>query len=246
MPATRRASGCSAPREPPGSAAILAASFVNLERGRLTRVAVLISGRGSNLLALIESIERGEVPAEIVLVVSNRAEAGGLAHARARAIPTLTADRSRYPKRVDRHQRILAALLAADVDLVVCAGFDEILRPEVVAELRGRMLNVHPSLLPAFGQTLHAQAEALAYGVKVTGCTVHIVTDDLDAGPILVQRPVPVLEDDTVESLSARIVAEEHKALPDAVRLFAEGRLIVEGQRVRILPRSQGSAAERR
>ena len=87
------------------------------------------------------------------------------------------------------------------------------------------MLNVHPSLLPAFGQTLHAQAEALAYGVKVSGCTVHLVTDDLDAGPIVVQRAVPVLEDDTVESLSARIVAEEHKALPEAVRLFAEGRL---------------------
>lgn len=195
----------------------------------------MISGRGSNLLALIEAVERGEVPAEIALVVSNRAEAGGLDHARSRAIPTLTADRSRYPKRAERQQRILAALIAADVDLVVCAGFDEILRPEIVSELSGRMLNVHPSLLPAFGQTLHAQAEALAYGVKVTGCTVHIVTDDLDAGPIVVQRTVPVLEGDTVESLSARIVAEEHTALPEAVRLFAEGRLVVEGRRVRIV-----------
>src|SRR6185369_16920634 len=152
---------------------------------RRTRVAVLISGRGSNLLALIESIERGEIPAEITLVVSNRAEAGGLAHARARAIATLVADRGRYPKRVARQERIHAALLAADIDLVVCAGFDEILRPEIVASFSGRMLNVHPSLLPAFGQTLHAQAEALAYGVKVTGCTVHLVTDDLDAGPIV-------------------------------------------------------------
>ena len=131
--------------------------------------------------------------------------------------------------------------MAADVDLVVCAGFDEILRPEIVSELSGRMMNVHPSLLPAFGQTLHAQAEALAYGVKLTGCTVHIVTDDLDAGPIVVQRPVPVLEDDTVESLSARIVAEEHKALPEAVRLYAEGRLVVEGRRVRILPAAGSS-----
>ena len=198
------------------------------------RVAVLISGRGSNLLALIEAVERDEVPAEIALVVSNRAEAGGLDHARSRAIPTVTADRTRYPKRAERQQHILAALQAADVDLVVCAGFDEILRPEIVSELSGRMLNVHPSLLPAFGQTLHAQAEALAYGAKVTGCTVHIVTDDLDAGPIVVQRTVPVLEGDTVETLSARIVAEEHKALPEAVRLFAEGRLVVEGRRVRI------------
>jgi phosphoribosylglycinamide formyltransferase-1 len=200
---------------------------------------VLISGRGSNLLALIEAIERGEVPAEIVLVVSNRADAAGLAHARARAIATLTADRARYPKRADRQQQILAALLAADVDLVVCAGFDEILRPEIVSELSGRMMNVHPSLLPAFGQTLNAQAEALTYGVKVTGCTVHFVTDDLDAGPIVVQRAVPVLEDDTVESLSARIVAEEHKALPEAVRLYAEGRLTIEGRRARIAGRSQ-------
>ena len=208
-----------------------------VEGGQVTRarIAVLISGRGSNLLALLEAIERGQIPAEIVLVVSNRAEAAGLTHARSRAIPTLTADRARYPKRVDRQQRILSALVAADVDLVVCAGFDEILRPEIVAELSGRMMNVHPSLLPAFGQTLHAQVEALAYGVKVTGCTVHFVTDDLDAGPIVVQRTVPVLEDDTVESLSARIVAEEHIALPEAVRLFAEGRLVVEGRRVRIV-----------
>jgi phosphoribosylglycinamide formyltransferase-1 len=203
-------------------------------RASRARIAVLISGRGSNLLALVEAIERGEVPAEIALVVSNRAEAAGLAHARSRDIPTVIADRKEHPKRVERQQRILQALQAADVDLVVCAGFDEILRPEIVAALRGRMLNVHPSLLPAFGQTLHAQAEALAAGVKVTGCTVHFVTDDLDAGPIIVQRPVPVLADDTVESLSARIVAQEHKALPEAVRLFAEGRLTIEEGRVRI------------
>jgi phosphoribosylglycinamide formyltransferase 1 len=206
-----------------------------------SRVAVLISGRGSNLLALIEAIERGDVPAEIVLVVSNRAEASGLAHARSRDIPTTVSDRTEYPKRIDRQRRIHAALVDADPDLVVCAGLDEILRPEVVADFAGRMLNVHPSLLPAFGQTLHAQAEALAYGAKITGCTVHLVTDDLDAGPIVVQRTVPILEDDTEESLSARIVAEEHKALPEAVRLFAEGRLKLEGRRVHILPVSGSS-----
>lgn len=207
---------------------------MSAERRRLTRVGVLISGRGSNLLALIEAIERAEIPAEIVLVVSNRAEAKGLDHARSRAIPTLIADRVRYPKRADRQARIHAALAAADLDLVVCAGFDEILRSEIVAEFAGRMMNVHPSLLPAFGRTLHAQAEALAHGVKISGCTVHLVTDDVDAGPIVVQRAVPVLEDDTVETLSARIVAEEHKALPEAVRLFAEGRIEQDGRRVRI------------
>ncbi len=188
------------------------------------------------MIAMLSSL--GDVPAEIVLVVSNRAEAGGLAHARSRAIPTLIADRVRYPRRADRQQRIRAALLASDIDLVVCAGLDEILIPQIVADFSGRMLNVHPSLLPAFGQTLNAQAEALAYGVKVAGCTVHIVTDDLDAGPIVIQRSVPVLEDDTVERLSARIVAEEHQALPEAVRLFAEGRLVLEGRRVRIVDRA--------
>ncbi|MGE3273171.1 MAG: phosphoribosylglycinamide formyltransferase [Chloroflexota bacterium] len=207
---------------------------------RLTRVAVLISGRGSNLLALIEAIERGDVPAEIVLVVANRAEAGGLDHARSRAVPSLTVDRARYPKRAERQERIRSALLAADIDLVVCAGFDEILVPALVADFSGRMMNVHPSLLPAFGQTLHAQAEALEYGAKVSGCTVHLVTDDLDAGPIVLQRAVPILEDDTEESLSARILAEEHQALPAAVRLFAEGRLAVDGRRVRILDTGSG------
>jgi phosphoribosylglycinamide formyltransferase-1 len=202
----------------------------------------MISGRGSNLLALIEAIEHGDVPAEIVLVVSNRAEAGGLAYARSRAIPTFVAGRAVYPKRADRQSQMHAALIAAGLDLVVCAGFDEILRPEVVADFAWRMLNVHPSLLPAFGQTLHAQAEALAYGAKITGCTVHLVTDDLDAGPIVVQRTVPIREDDTVESLSARIVAEEHKALPEAVRLFAEGRLTLDGRRVRITSEARGAA----
>ena len=207
-------------------------------RRKPIRVGVLISGRGSNLLALLDAIERESMPAEVVLVVSNRAEAGGLAHAESRAIPALVADRADYPKRVDRQAQIRAALVAADLDLVVCAGFDEILRPDLVADFSGRILNVHPSLLPAFGQTLHAQAEALAYGAKVSGCTVHFVTDDLDAGPMVVQRAVPVLEHDTVESLSARIVAEEHQALPKAVRLFAEGRLVIDGRRVRILPGS--------
>src|SRR3954454_19988871 len=231
--ATGRACGCSAPPPPCESLPV-----IRSHAARPTRVAVLISGRGSNLLALIEAIECGDIPAEIVLVVSNRAEAGGLAHARSRAIPTLTADRARYPKRVARQERIHDALLAADIDLGVCAGFDEILRPEVVASFSGRMLNVHPSLLPAFGQTLQAQAEALAYGVKLTGCTVHLVTDDLDAGPIVVQRAVPVLDNDTVESLSARIVAEEHTALPEAVRLWSEGRLVVNGRRVLLAPDS--------
>ncbi len=203
---------------------------------RPPRVAVLISGRGSNLLALLEGIVRGDVPADVVLVISNRADAGGIGHAHARAIPTVIADRVRYPKRAARQERMRAALLAADVDLIVCAGLDEILVAEFVGEFAGRMMNVHPSLLPAFGKTLHAQAEALAHGVKVAGCTIHFVTDDVDGGPIILQRAVPVLEDDTEDTLSARILAEEHIALPEAVRLWAEGRVRLHGRRVRILP----------
>ncbi len=203
---------------------------------RPPRVGVLISGRGSNLLALLEATERGTVPAEVVLVISNRADAGGIAYAHARAIPTVIADRARYPKRSARQERMRAALLAADVDLVVCAGLDEILVADFVDEFAGRMINVHPSLLPAFGKTLHAQAEALAHGVKITGCTIHFVTDDVDGGPIILQRAVPVLEDDTADTLAARILAEEHVALPEAVRLWAEDRVRVVGRRVRILP----------
>jgi phosphoribosylglycinamide formyltransferase 1 len=198
------------------------------------RLGVLISGRGSNLNSILEAIERGEVPATVALVVCNRAEAPGLAHATGRGIPTFLATRAMYPVRADRHGVIADALVEAGVDLLVLAGWSEIFVPEFVQRFEGKILNVHPSLLPAFGGTLHAQEEALAYGVKVSGCTVHLVTSELDAGPIVVQRTVPVLDDDTVETLSARILAEEHKALPDAIHLFAEGRVGVDGRRVRI------------
>ena len=201
---------------------------------RPLRLGVLISGRGSNLLAILEAIERGEVPATVALVVCNRAEAPGLAHATSRGIPTFLATRTMHPVRADRHAAIADALVEAGAELLVLGGWSEIFVPEFVQHFEGRILNVHPSLLPAFGGTLHAQAEALAYGVKVSGCTVHLVTTDLDAGPIVVQRTVPVLDDDTVESLSARILAEEHLALPEAIRLFAEGRVSVDGRRVSV------------
>ncbi|MBA2241011.1 MAG: phosphoribosylglycinamide formyltransferase [Solirubrobacterales bacterium] len=200
------------------------------------RLGVLISGRGSNLLAILEAIERGDLPADVALVVSNRADAPGLAHARERRVPTLVADRASYPDRAERQRSIGAALAAACVDLVVCAGWSEIFVPSFVAAYPGRILNTHPSLLPSFKGGLRAQADALAYGVKVSGCTIHFVTDDVDGGPIVLQRAVPVLEDDTAETLAARILAEEHRALPEAIRLYADGRLSVVGCRVRILP----------
>ena len=201
------------------------------------RLGVLISGRGSNLLAILEAHARGELPVDIGLVVSNRAGAPGLSHARTRGVPTRVVDRAAYPNRSARHAAVLAALREADTGLVVCAGWDEILEPCLVDAYAGRMLNVHPSLLPAFAGTLHAQRATLAHGVKISGCTVHFVTRDVDGGPIVLQRPVPVLEDDTPDTLAARILAEEHRALPEAIRLWADGRLRLDGRRVSIVPR---------
>jgi phosphoribosylglycinamide formyltransferase-1 len=134
-------------------------------------------------------------------------------------------------------------LQRAEVGLVVLAGYDEILTPEFVAAFAGRMLNTHPSLLPAFGGTMHAVAQALEAGVKVTGCTVHLVTDDVDAGPIVLQRCVEVHDDDTLESLRARIQVQEHQLLPEAVRAFAEGRVLVEGRRARVIASSTQQSA---
>jgi phosphoribosylglycinamide formyltransferase-1 len=139
------------------------------------------------------------------------------------------------PRRADRQQQLLEALQAMDVGLVVLAGFDEILIPQFVAAYSGRIVNTHPSLLPAFGGTMHAVAQALEHGVKVTGCTIHLVTDQLDAGPILLQDTVDVRDDDDVASLHARIRRLEHRLLPMAVRAFAEDRVRIEGCRARVL-----------
>jgi phosphoribosylglycinamide formyltransferase-1 len=200
------------------------------------RLGVLISGRGTNLRAIFESIEQGELPAEVALVVCNRHDAPGLDFARGREVPILLVSRNEIRRRADRHDAIRAALEQAGVDLAVCAGWDEILIPSFVNAFAGRLINIHPSLLPAFGGGCQAQADALRYGVKVSGCTVHFVTDDVDAGPIIVQRAVPVLEGDTPQSLADRILQQEHEALPEAIRLYAEGRLRIDGRRVHVLP----------
>jgi phosphoribosylglycinamide formyltransferase-1 len=196
----------------------------------LRRVAVLVSGRGSNLQALIES-ELG--PAEVALVVADR-PCPALERAAAAGLPSAIVRVRDYPNRVEWDQALLAALRGASIDVVVCAGFGRVLGPAVLAAFPLRILNVHPSLLPAFPGGLHAQADAIAYGAKVSGCTVHLVTDQLDAGPIVLQRPVEVRDEDDADSLAARILAEEHRALPEAVRLLAEGRLRLDGRRVRI------------
>jgi phosphoribosylglycinamide formyltransferase 1 len=199
------------------------------------RIGVLVSGQGTNLQALLDAARQPGYPARVVLVGSNRAEAPALARAAAASVPVCLVDRKVLPQRVERQSVLLNTLKKAEVGLVVLAGFDEILIPEFVAAFAGRMLNTHPSLLPAFGGTMHAVAQALGAGVKVTGCTVHLVTDEVDAGPILLQRCVEVRDDDTHESLRARIQAQEHQLLPEAVRAFAEGRVRIEGRRARVI-----------
>jgi len=196
------------------------------------RVGVLVSGRGSNLAALLEDAARVDAPYTVALVLSNRADAPALARARATGVPALAVTRDGFASRAAWHGELLRLLREHGVELVALAGFDQILHPVVVAAYPERILNIHPSLLPAFAGTLRAQEAALAHGVKVSGCTVHLVTPEVDAGPIVAQAAIPVRDDDTVASLSERILAEEHRLFPHAVRLFAQGRVRVEGRRV--------------
>ncbi len=200
-------------------------------------IAVLISGRGSNLAAILDRIKRGELSARVELVVSNRAEAPGLRVAQEAGVRTFVATRREFGSREAQQRAILEELERVSPALVVLAGFDQVLVPFFVERFRGRIINVHPSLLPSFGGDMHGVERALDYGVKVTGCTVHFVDENVDSGPIILQAAVPVMEDDTVESLAARIREQEHHLLPLAIQLFAEGRLIVQGRRVRILDR---------
>jgi phosphoribosylglycinamide formyltransferase-1 len=177
----------------------------------------------------------GRVPADPVLVLSNVPDAAGLEIAASRGVPTAVVDPKRVRPRDVHEERVLATLLEHRVDLVCLAGYMRLLGPTLVAPYRGRMLNVHPSLLPAF-PGLHAQRQALEHGVKVSGCTVHLVDEQCDHGPIVLQAAVPVRDDDTEETLSARILEQEHRIYPEAVGLHASGRLRVEGRAVRVMP----------
>jgi phosphoribosylglycinamide formyltransferase-1 len=196
------------------------------------RVGVLVSGRGSNLAALLAACAAGTVPARVVLVISNHSHAGALDIAAAHDVPGVIIPRAGHATREAQQAAMTAALDDARVELVVCAGYDRILTAAFCAHYAGRIINVHPSLLPAFAGGLHAVADALAYGVRVTGVTVHFVTAAVDAGPIILQEAVPILPDDTVESLAGRIHPVEHRLLPEAVRLYAAGRLAIVGRRV--------------
>jgi phosphoribosylglycinamide formyltransferase 1 len=194
------------------------------------RLGVLISGRGTNLQALIDAVADGRLEATIAVVISNRADAAGLDRARRAGIETLVLDHRQWRSREDYDGALLRELRARDVQLVCLAGFMRIFSRVMLDAFPHAILNIHPTLLPAF-PGLHPQQQALDHGVKVSGVTVHLVTADLDAGPIIVQRTVPVLDDDTADTLAARILIEEHKAYPEAVATILAGGWRIEGRR---------------
>ncbi len=204
------------------------------------RVGVLLSGRGSNCLALDAAMRRGELPAEIVLVASDVTDAPGLAAARERGLPVAAVPRGAAPDRALHEAGILEALASAAAEWICLAGYMRRLSPGFVARYPERILNIHPSLLPAF-PGLEAQRQAVEHGVKVSGCTVHLVDEGLDRGPIVLQRAVAVADDDTPQSLAERILAEEHRAYPEALRLLLTRRWRLEGRRVVFGPESVGA-----
>ena len=199
--------------------------------GDRLRVAVLASGRGSNLGAILESCRRQEFPARVVVVVSDREGAAALERARREGVDALFLDPKAHGDRAAYDRALTATLERYRPGLVCLAGFMRLLSPAFVGAWSGRLLNIHPSLLPSF-PGLHPHRQALAYGVKVSGATVHFVDDGVDTGPVILQAGVAVLPDDTEDSLSARILVEEHRMYPEAIRLFAEGRLVIDGRRV--------------
>lgn len=195
------------------------------------KIGILISGRGSNMLALAEAVGAGRIPgAEIVVVVSDHGDAAGLARARERGIEALAVERLGRT-RAEHDAEIAARLRERGVELVCLAGYMRLLSSQFIEAFRGRILNIHPSLLPSF-TGLDAQRQALLYGVKWTGCTVHFVDETLDGGPIIAQVAVPVAEDDTVETLTARILVEEHKLYAQALALVVSGAYEIDGRRI--------------
>ncbi len=201
----------------------------------MSRLGILLSGRGSNFLALHDAVLRGELPAAVVLVASNVESAPGLARARERRLPALAIPHRGEPDRAAHEAKMIAALRDAGAEWVCLAGYMRLLSPAFVAAFPRRIVNVHPSLLPAF-PGVDAQAQALAHGVRVSGCTVHLVDEGLDSGPIVVQRAVPVRDDDSAETLAARILEQEHIAYPEAMRRLVAEPWEVQGRRLVFLP----------
>jgi phosphoribosylglycinamide formyltransferase-1 len=192
------------------------------------RTAILISGRGSNMQALVEAAQADDYPAEIVLIASNRPDAAGLEWAKARGLPTLAIDHKNYANREAFEAALQNALASAKTELVALAGFMRLMTSDFVEHWRDRMINIHPSLLPSF-KGLHTHERALAAGVKIAGCTVHFVRTEMDEGPIIGQAAVPVLSGDDPDTLAARVLAAEHRLYPASLKLVASGQVRVEG-----------------
>ncbi len=213
------------------------------DMGEKLRVGVLASGGGTNLQAILDSCASGKIDAQVVVVVSDVA-CGAQERARAAGVPAVLVDRrdkTKYPSREAYDEAVLTALQEHSVELVCHAGYLRIMTPKLAHAYAGRMMNTHPALLPAFGGFgmwgEHVHQAVLEHGCKVSGCTIHFVTEETDAGPVILQRAVPVEENDTAERLAARILPVEHELFPQAIQLYAEGRLVLEGRRVRILPK---------
>jgi phosphoribosylglycinamide formyltransferase-1 len=207
----------------------------------MKRIVILISGRGSNMAAVLEAVRSGAIKGQVAAVISNRPEAAGLAIAAGQGVTTSVVNHMACPNRGEFERALAAAIDEFAPDLVLLAGFMRVLSPEFVARYDRRMLNIHPSLLPMY-PGLHTHAQALADGVKVHGCTVHFVTPEVDGGPIVAQAAVPVREDDDEASLAARVLEAEHRILVAAVRWFCEDRLRIDGRRVRV--EDEATAAE--
>lgn len=197
------------------------------------KIAVLASGSGSNLQAIIDEIRSGLLPAELVLVLSDKTQAYALQRAEAAGVPTKVLLPADFATREDYDAEVVRLLKASGAEVVALAGYMRLVTPVLLQAFPQRVLNIHPALLPSF-PGLHGQRQAFEYGVKVAGCTVHFVDENMDSGPIILQAPVPVLEDDDADKLAARILEQEHIIYPLALRLLAEGKLHIEGRRVRI------------
>ncbi|MFW6306878.1 MAG: phosphoribosylglycinamide formyltransferase [Bacillota bacterium] len=200
----------------------------------MLKIGALVSGRGSNLQSIIDSIERGELKAEISIVISDRENAYALERAADHNIDKMFINPKEYKSKEDFEQKLIDVFKDKGVELVVMAGFMRILTPYFIKHYRKRVMNIHPSLLPSF-PGLHPQQQALDYGVKISGCTVHFADEGMDTGPIILQAAVPVKDDDDEDSLAARILKEEHRIYPEAIKLFAEGKLDYEHRYVKIL-----------
>ena len=202
-----------------------------IEEKVMINIGILASGRGTNLQAIIEAVEDGRIEGKIKIVISDNSDAYALKRAQQNNIDTQYIDFKSFKNREDYDKKVIECLKEKGVELIVLAGYMRILTPYFIKTCKNRIINIHPALLPSF-PGLHAQRQAIEYGAKVSGCTVHFVDEGVDSGPIVLQRAVEIKDDDTEESLAERILKEEHQIYPQAIQLFCQGRLIIKGRRV--------------